>query len=172
MSRSGIGKRVKRGCGYAVALHKGFAEGFGAFKLCGCLCGAKNAQARCAKHIYHASSQRRFGANYSERNSVVLRPLAQGGQVGNGQVFEALLIQRGAAVARRYIDLGNALGLREFPCQRVFAPARADDEDFHSGVCLCGLKICLKLRGFAAGKSNRVVLRLRLAGRRSCRICL
>src|SRR5690606_35905997 len=43
----------------------------------------------------------------------------------------ALVLVRGAGVAGRDQHLGDARGLGELPCQRMFAAAGADDEDFH-----------------------------------------
>ena len=48
-------------------------------------------------------------------------------------------IQGRSAVARRHIDLADFFRLRQFPCQRVFAAAQADDENFHG--CLLQIQL-------------------------------
>ena len=129
----GVRKHLKVRRRNAVALHERFGKSLGALELRCCLRRPKDAQAVGPKVVHHATGQRAFGANHGERNLVFNRPVAQGGYVGNGQVFQAG-VERGAAVARRHINHLHFGGLGEFPGQRVFAATAANDQNIHSAA--------------------------------------
>ena len=120
---------VLRG-GDAVAQHKGFGEVFGAFQLRGGAGGPENRQPCGAKIVHNACGKRRFGSNHGEGDVFAL---AKGNQVGMGGEREIVHFRLGgcACIACGNVNGGDFGRLGELPRQRVFAPAVADDEQFH-----------------------------------------
>ena len=86
-----------------------------------------------AKLVHHTGRQRAFGADDGQADLVLLRPLAQLHDVGNGNVFQPV-VQRRAAVAGGDVDPFHLGRLGQLPGQCVFTATAADDEDFHSSA--------------------------------------
>jgi len=123
-----------------VALHEGLGKSLGALELCRRLRGAKDAQALGAKDIDDARRQRPLGADHGQGDALLLRPARELGRVADRHVLQRW-VERGAAVARRHINLRHARRLLELPGQRVFAPATADHQ--HLEFCVHGLSSAL-----------------------------
>ena len=120
---------VLRG-GNAVAQHKGFGEVFGAFQLRGGAGGPEDGQPCGAKIVHDARGKRGFGPDHSEGDVFAL---AKGNQIGMGGEREIVHFRLGgcACIACGNVNGGDFGRLGELPRQRVFAPAVADDEQFH-----------------------------------------
>ena len=132
--RHRVGEGVVSSGGNAMALHKRFGKGLGAFQLRGGLGGPKNLQAMGAKFIDHPGGQGRFGADHGQADFLGLRPFAQGHGVGDGQVFELAAGQGGAAIARGHKHLGRFGRLGQLPRQGVLAATAANNEYFHNSA--------------------------------------
>ena len=91
------------------------------------------AAAVAAKLVHHAKRQGRFGPHHGQINAMLLRPLAQFNDIGDGQILEFFGVRR-APIAGGDMDLLNFGRTRQFPSQGVFATARADDQDIHSSA--------------------------------------
>ena len=128
-----VGKAVVFGRGNAVAAHKGLGEGLGAFQLRGRLGRPENAHAVGTKLVHHTGSQRTFGAHHGHANLVGLGPFAQFHDVGDRQVLQTR-IGGSATIARSHIDHLHLGRLRQFPGQRVFTPATADNQNIHTQI--------------------------------------
>ena len=116
--------------GDAVAQHKGFGKIFGTFQLGGGAGGPENRQPCGAKIVHNACGKRGFGADYGKGNVFAL---AKGNQIGMGGERKIAQLRLGgcACVARGNVNGGDFGRLGELPCEGVFAPAVADDEQFH-----------------------------------------
>ena len=130
-----VGEGLERRSGNLVALHEGLGERLGAFQLRRGARRAEDPQTALAEQVHGTGGQRRLRADDGERDLLALREVGQLVQVGDEDVAQSLVGRR-AAVARRHVDHLDPLGFGELPGDRVFAPAVADDEDFHSSTAL------------------------------------
>ena len=121
----GVGEAFVVGRRDALALHEGLGKVLGAFKLSGFLGRAEDRQTRGAEHVDHALGKRGFGADDREVDFVFQSPVAQGFDVGDGEVFQARIRGR-TGIARGNPDFVNTFGFGKTPGQRVLAAAAAD----------------------------------------------
>ena len=172
--RRGVGEALVVGRRDVVPLHEGFGKCLGAFKLRGSLRRAKNAQPVGAEFIDHAGRQRRLRTDHGQLDFFLLRPFAQGFDVGDRHRLIAHVVGR-RAVARRHINLVHPAGLGQAPGQRVFAAATADDENFHAAAFIRNLRPtrrCDKSPGRRPGlPARQVVFACAPRRRRSRRRC-
>ena len=130
------GKRPGTRSRDAVFLHELLGENLGRLELRGLLVRPPDAQAVFLEQIHDAQRQRIVRADDREFDFLFLREREQLRQIFRADVHafdrravfgEAFL--RDAGVARRAPHLRDVRRLRQFPDQRVFAPARTDDEN-------------------------------------------
>ncbi|CFW05319.1 Uncharacterised protein [Bordetella pertussis] len=172
LGRIGEGFVARRGDG--MADHEGLGVILRAFQLRGRLGRTEDLQAAGAEHVDHAGGQGRLGADHGQRHALALDEVGQFLGAGQRYVLE-LLALRGAAVAGRHVDLVDARGAGQTPCEGVFAAARADYQEFHVAGFL---KVATHARGEGAalarqgretgGMAARTVIALRRT-RRWCR---
>ena len=132
------GKRSSA-CGRdAVFLHEILGENFGRLELRGFLVRSPDPPAVFLEQIHDAQRQRIVRPDDGEFDFLFLRKGEQLRQIPGAKVHA--LDERGifcqpflcdAGVARRAPQLCDVRRLRQFPHQRVFASARADDKNFH-----------------------------------------
>ena len=112
--------------GNVVALHERFAESLRAFQLrCG-LGGAENAHTVCAELVHHSGCQWGFWTNDCQLHTVALRKLAQGFDIGDINVVQAL-VACCAAVAGGHKHFLHLVGLSDLPRQSVLAATAANN---------------------------------------------
>jgi hypothetical protein len=132
LGRGELGE-VAVGCGRdVVTCEKILGEGLGAFELRGVFRGPEYTQTRGAESIDHAEYQWRLGADHGEIDPVLLREVQQAVYVisCDRDIF-AFGFVRAAGVAGSDEHFYRPGRLRDFPGQRVFASATADDKNFH-----------------------------------------
>ena len=120
-----IGKAFVFGCGNTLALHEGLGKIFGTFELSGFLGRAKNQETRGAENVDHTFGKGGFRTNDREVNLVFQGPVAQGFDVGDGEVFQAAVSGR-SGVAGGNPNFFNTFGFGKTPGKRVFTTAAAD----------------------------------------------
>ena len=107
------------------ALHEGLGEIFGTFELSGFLGRAENQETRGAENVDHTFGKGGFRTNDREVNLVFQGPVAQGFDVGDGEVFQAAVSGR-SGVAGGNPNFFNTFGFGKTPGKRVFTTAAAD----------------------------------------------
>ena len=117
----------------AVALHERLREVLRALQLRGLLRRAEDLQAALAEFVDDAGGQRRLGADHGQADAFAHGQVGQLVRVADGHVAD-VRVECGAAIAGRGHHGLNALGLREFPCQRMFTATGAYDENLHLGI--------------------------------------
>ena len=115
-------------------------EGFGAFELRAGAARPEALQARGFEGVDDAADERHLGADDGQRDALLLGHVDERREIRDGEGHVTRLrLAGGAGVARRAQDLADLRRLRELPCQRVLAPAVADQQDFHCfAPCLNG----------------------------------
>ena len=126
----GVGERFVVGRGNAVALHERLGEVLRRFKLRGFLCRAEDLQTARAEDIDDTGGKRRFRADHRECDTLAHGEFGEHVRIADRHVAQAL-VERRATVARCDINQLNAGRLGKLPRQRVFAPARSDNQNFH-----------------------------------------
>jgi hypothetical protein len=92
--------------------------------------GTEDAQAGCAERVDDAGGEWCFRPDHRKVDALALGKRDQRREVGQRNVLDSRL-GRGAAIARRHVDLLHARALRKLPGERVLPAARADDEKLH-----------------------------------------
>jgi len=124
--------------GNAVPREEILRERLAAFQLRGGGGGPEDAMAGGAEAIDHARDERAFGTDHGERDGFAFDQRQQAVDVLRIHADVAALgFGRSARVARRDEDFVDALALRQFPRQRVFATAGTDDQDLHALLLHC-----------------------------------
>ena len=113
-----------------MALHEFLRENLRRFELRGALRGAEDPQAVLLEKIDDARGERVVRADDREVDALILGKLHERRLLGDFQ-RDARGEWRDAGIARRAKNRAHAWRLPEFPDERVFAPAAAEDEDFH-----------------------------------------
>ena len=108
-----------------LAFHEGFGEVLGTFELSGFFGGAEDQETGGAENIDHALGKRGFGTNNRQIDFVFQSPVAQGFDVGDGEVFKAAVSAR-AGVAGSNPNFFNTFGFGKTPGKGVFTTAAAD----------------------------------------------
>ncbi len=123
-SRLNLGKVLILGGGNVMPSEEILSKRFRAFKLGGTLSRAKDFQSRSLECIYHANHQRRFRANDSQIDLLVLGEAQQGRDIrrAHGDVLQSWL-QRRTGVAGRNKNGAYQRGLGRFPRQGMLASA-------------------------------------------------
>ncbi len=114
----------------AVAHHEALGEILGGLELGGGLARAEDAQPGMQEGVDHAGRERPLRPHHGEVDFLLQ---GKGDQLGNPRDIDVVepVLARGAGIARRDIDAGDARRLDQLPRQRVFAAAAADNEEFH-----------------------------------------
>jgi hypothetical protein len=112
-----------------------FREGLGAFEAGGGLSGAECQKSGFCQDIHSPVFQRGFRAYNNERNTVFFAKLENGSIVVdvNIRTFRDL---RDPCVARSDNEPVAFGVLQDGPCQGVFTPAAAEDENVHVGLLM------------------------------------
>jgi small subunit ribosomal protein S21 len=92
--------------------------------------GADDAVTGAAKHVGHATLERRFGTDDRKVHVFAFHRVQNHGGVERIQ-WEAAPERRNAGISWRPQQGGNARILRQTPGQGVFAAAGSDNQDFH-----------------------------------------
>ena len=125
-----VGKTARARGRQAVALHEFLRENLRRFELRGVLRGAEDAQAVALEKIDDARGERVVWADDGEVDALVFGELHERGVLGDFE-RQACRELRDAGIAGCAKDGADAGRLAQFPDERVFAPAAAEDEDFH-----------------------------------------
>jgi hypothetical protein len=116
-----------------VAGHEIFGEGFARFKARGGLARTRHDEPATLELVYQAGSERRFAADDRQVNPLLFGKLGQPGNVycAEGHAL-GHLSYTGVTGSAVKLERGPfATTTPQGPRQRVFASARAYDEDFH-----------------------------------------
>ena len=118
------------GCRSAAGVADFLGESFGCLKL-GSLCrGAEHCDARCAQPICDPSCKGRLGPDDDKVNRVFSGKFSHG--AGRFNVERGAIREQGnAGVAWRDNQFVAFRVLADRPCQRMFPPAAAKDQDIH-----------------------------------------
>ena len=119
-------KLLKHCCRHVASMEDLFAKKFATLQLCGLCRGAKDAQARCRKHINDPGYERRFWADDRQINGSTLRQRHQRRNIITSQ--RHIFGNRSCAgIARRHQHLGAVAN--QLPSNRVLAPTGADNQN-------------------------------------------
>ena len=111
-------------CGYSVALHEAFCEILAAFELCAQFRGANYRHSGQfvvgLEIVVYTGHERVFVSHYYHANGVIDNKLCHGGEIErrDGHIGA---ISLGAAVSGSYVELSQALALRQLPCNCRFS---------------------------------------------------
>ena len=108
-------------------------EALAAFELGGLAARPEHREAGAAQRIAEAVDQRRLGPDHHQTDAVRLAESDRGGVIGDVERHQFGVLGD-AGVARRGEEPIAKRRLRELPGQRMFAPARAQQQDVH---CPC-----------------------------------
>ena len=129
-------RRLQRGAAFvprggdAGALAQFLGEALASFELSGLFRGAEGIDPGCTQRIGQPVDQRRFGADHDEVDGVLFAKPDHCPVVGRIE-GDALGILCDARVARCRPQLVAMRRLRQFPRQRMFAPAAPEQKDIH-----------------------------------------
>ena len=123
-------KRAGLRRGNPLPHHQVLGKRFTGFDLRGVSGGTEYFQFVPAKQIRNTQRQRRFRSDDREIDGFFLSERFQTGQVGCRE-RHAGGVPTDACVAGSTIESGHPRTLRQFPHQRVFASATANDQNFH-----------------------------------------
>ncbi len=114
----------------ARTLAQVLGEALGAFQLGGGLRGAEHRHARGPQRIRQPVHQRRFGADHHEVDDVALAEGDDPCVIAHIE-RDARGFLGDAGISGGGVELGQTRGLRQRPCQRMFAAPRPQKQDIH-----------------------------------------
>ena len=115
---------------HARCLHDFFGKLLAALQLCGGLIRAEYAEAFRRQNICHARTQRGFGTDNHQPGLVLNAPLFDAFKVGCAKIKICAQLC-GSGISGRAEKLRFRAVVREFPRQRMLAPAVAYHQYFH-----------------------------------------
>ena len=105
-------------------------EALAAFELRGGIVRAEGGESGSPQRIGDAVDQRTFRADHDQTDAPCLAERDDGGVIGDIQRDQFGML-RDPRIARRGEQFLTKPGLRQLPCQRMFAPARSQQQDVH-----------------------------------------
>ena len=113
-----------------VLVHEALGEILAAFELRAFGVRTENEDPGGAEFVAHSGAERCFRTDYGEGDIVRLGEFDELVGVGHADI-DALGDGGDPGVAGGAVEFFRERGLAEFPGERVFAPARADDQNVH-----------------------------------------
>jgi hypothetical protein len=113
------------------ALAQVLGEALAAFELRRRLAWAEHREARAAQAVGQPIDQRRFGPDHDEADAAPPRRRSSRGVIGRRRAQPESHARRSPDCPARRTASCSSGGLRQLPCQRMFAPARSQKQDIH-----------------------------------------
>ena len=135
LRRRRVRERARAPRGYARCIHDFLRKTLRAFHARTCRDGAERLHADLLQRVDETLAERRLRSHHHEVGTVRLRPRRDGSHIlrADGEVSGE---RCGAGVAGRAVQLVLRFVLGEAPCDRVFAPAAAYNENLHVSLPL------------------------------------